>query len=97
MKKRTIKLALFSLVGFTALSALADDVALDELTLIEDLPVAQRNLAHSQVIKYLSANPEAAELIKFIAVDKEGNVYVLDEKQVDIISLGAPSCIDAGN
>lgn len=98
MKKRNIKLALFSLAGFAALSAFADEkVKPEELTLVEDLPVEQRVIAHEKVVKYLDQHPEIAKTAKYIAVDKEGNVYVLDETKSDFICVGNPSCISAGN
>ena len=63
------------------------------LHLIEELPLEQRVVAHKQVLKFLNENPQFAALVKVIAVDEKGTVYVLDEKMENIVAAGAPSSI----
>ncbi len=93
MKREAIKLALFTLATALVPSAFADQSADNELRLIEELPSEHRVIVHQQVMKFLAQHPEYIESSKFIAVDREGNVYVLDETKTHAIVAGAPSCI----
>lgn len=93
MKRDAIKLALFTLATAFAPTAFADQGADKELKLIEELPSEHRVVVHQQVMKFLAQHPEYIESTKFIAVDREGNVYVLDETKTHAINAGAPSCI----
>ena len=93
MKRDTIKLALFTLATALAPSAFADHSADKELKLLEELPSEHRVIVHQQVMKFLAQHPEYIETTKFIAIDREGNVYVLDETKTRAINTGAPTCI----
>lgn len=95
MKRETIKSVLFAIASFTTIPLLANEAQTDELVLVEDLPVERRVIAHKKVIEFLIANPEVASLVKVVAIDKEGIVYVLDENLAKIKLLGAPSCIES--
>lgn len=92
MRKTAIKTILFSLSGLGALPAFGADLP-EGMHLIEELPVEQRVVAHEEVLKYLNQHPEAAADAKVIAVDKDGKVYVLDEKMEKVICAGQPSCV----
>ena len=91
MRKTAIKTILFSLSGLGAFGAHAADLP-KGLHLIEELPVEQRVIAHEEVLKYLNQHPEAAANAKVIAIDEDGNVYVLDDKMEQITRVGEPSC-----
>lgn len=94
MKRDAIKLALFTLATALTPSAFADQSADKELKLLEELPSEHRVAVHQQVMKFLAQHPEYIESTKFIiAIDREGNVYVLDETKTHAINAGAPSCI----
>ncbi|MDZ4661245.1 MAG: hypothetical protein SGJ18_06450 [Pseudomonadota bacterium] len=92
MHKKFIKNFLFSIAGFSVLPNFAAAYEKEDLTLIENLPIEQRVVVHDHVIRFLEKNPEFAREAKIIAVDKEGNVYVLDEKKVILFNVGNPSC-----
>lgn len=92
MRKTAIKAILFSLSGLGAFAARGSELP-DGMHLIEELPVEQRVVAHEEVLKYLNQHPEAAADAKVIAVDKDGKVYVLDEKMEKVICAGQPSCV----
>ena len=92
MRNRAIKGILFTLASATSLFAFAAELP-QGLHLIEELPLEQRVVAHKQVLKFLNENPQFAALVKVIAVDEKGTVYVLDEKMENIVAAGAPSSI----
>jgi len=92
MKRPFIKATLFALTSIAALQAQSNETA-NDLTLLEDLPVEQRALAHQAVVDFLVAHPEYAGKIKVIAVDQNGVIYVLDENKVILSRLGQPSCV----
>lgn len=92
MKKNLIKATLFSLASLVALNAQSSDKPQD-LTLLEELPTEQRAIVHQAVIAFLKNHPELADSVKIIAVDKNGNVYVLDENKITLSVLGEPSCV----
>lgn len=91
MNRSTIKLALFSLTGLLVGVAHANQVLSNDLQLLENLPVAQRVEAHRQVKRFLAENPDLAKVSGVLAVDSQGRVYALDEKQVAASSCGRPS------
>ncbi len=95
MKRSTIKKMIFAIAGFTTLPLLANENRMEDLMLVEDLPVEQRVVVHEKVIQFMIENPEIASSVKIIAIDKEGKVYVLDEHLAKIKSLGAPSSISS--
>ena len=92
MNKSIIKTTLFTLASIVALKAHSAESS-PELTLLEDLPTAQRVVVHQAVVDFLKANPQLAESVKIIAVDKNGTVYVLDENKFTLSRLGEPSCV----
>ncbi len=92
MRNRAIKGVLFTLASVSGLFAFAGELPLG-LHLIEELPLEQRVVAHKQVLKFLNENPQFAAIVKVIAVDEKGTVYVLDEKMENIVAAGAPSSI----
>ena len=93
MRKNAIKKVLFTLASLAALPARADNIQIDDLRLMEELPAEQRVIVHQTVVNFLGQHPELATDAKVIAVDGKGTVYVLDEKLVPLASAGAPSCI----
>ena len=92
MRNRAIKGVLFTLASVTGLFAFAGELP-QGLHLIEELPLEQRVVVHKQVLKFLNENPQFAALVKVIAVDEKGTVYVLDEKMENMVAAGAPSSI----
>mgnify|MGYP000034038920 CR=1 FL=1 len=96
MKRDTIKKVLFTIASLTALPLFAAEFQQDDLVLVEDMPIEIRAVAHKKVIDFLIKNPDQASLVKIIALDKEGKVYVLDENLAKIKCLGAPSSISSG-
>jgi hypothetical protein len=92
MRKNAIKTVLFSLSSLGAFTAHAAELP-EGLHLIEELPVEQRVIAHAEVLKYLNQHPESAADAKFIAFDRNGTVYVLNEKMENSRDAGQPSCI----
>ncbi len=95
MKRSTIKHMLFAIASFTTLPLLANENQVDDLILVEDLPIEQRVVVHEKVIQFMVENPEVASSVKVIAIDKEGKVYVLDQYLAKIKNLGAPSTISS--
>ena len=92
MKKQFVKATLFTLASLVAIKAQSAE-SQQELTLLEDLPTEQRVIVHQAVVEFLKANPELADSVKVIAVDKNGDVYVLDENKITLPVLGEPSCV----
>ncbi|GEM_PF-6811457 len=92
MKKTLIKSTLFSLASLLTINAQSAELK-HELTLLEELPTEQRSIVHQAVIEFLKNHPELADSVKIIAVDKNGNVYVLDENKITLSVLGEPSCV----
>lgn len=94
MKRQFVKATLFALASLASLQARSENTAENELTLLEDLPVEQRVLAHQALVDFLATHPEIAEKVKVIAVDKNGVIYVLDENKVSLSNVGQPSCVE---
>ncbi len=95
MRYKAIKGILFSLASVSGFFAMAGGLP-QGLHLIEELPLEQRVVAHKQVLKFLNENPRFAKIVKVIAVDEKGTVYVLDEKMENVVAAGAPSSIGMG-
>lgn len=95
MRENAIKKVLFTLTSLASILR-ADDVQASELRLMDELPVQIRVIVREQVLNFLGQNPELANDAKVIAVDREGTVYVLDEKMVPFAEAGQPSCIIDG-
>lgn len=92
MKNQLIKATLFVLASVATTQAHAN-TTVNDLTLIEDLPIEQRVLVHKAVVEFLKNNPEIAAKAKVIAIDRNGVIYVLDENKVFLPLVGEPSCV----
>lgn len=96
MRKEAIKKVLFTLASFAAITAKAEGIQQNDLTLMEELPVEQRAVVHKHVLEFLAQNPGIAKDASVIAIDRKGTVYVLDENKIFLAKAGAPSCITSG-
>ena len=94
MKKDAVKMMLFTVFGLLTNRAFAQTVQTDEIQLLDELPADVRMQVHSQVANFLQANPDIAQYVDAIGVDKKGTVYVLDRQKYAIAKVGGHSTLD---
>lgn len=97
MKNKNIAKLLFTIAGISSAQAMASLPAGDQqFFLPEQLPLKARALVYQKANEILNQNPEIADEDAIVAVDREGNVYVLDKNIVEAADHGEPSCRGGG-
>lgn len=88
MKVKHAKFKLFTLTCFLSLRCIANS----DISLIEELPDSIRVQVHSEILDFLKNNPSLVKNLSMLGIDKNGDVYVLDETKEKICPIGLPSC-----
>lgn len=96
MHKSAIKGVLISVLGFSTLTAHADESKdREEFFLLEELAPDVRTVIYEQVVEMLKANPSVIDSASVLAIDRKGTIYVLDKNKPEVVlgSVGQPSCV----